>query len=141
MILDFTGGFLSLIQLCLDCVDLNDFTGIYKNWPKLVLAAVTLIFNIFGMVQHYILYPMEYRRSIRASIRMSLKSMPDSPTETNIMTALRSIDIDHSSYGGSDDDVADNNETKILFPLQEMNEKDVMDDGDDYLVVSTMEEP
>ena len=84
---------------------------------------------------------MEYRRSIRASIRMSLKSMPDSPTETNIMTALRSIDIDHSSYGGSDDDVADNNETKILFPLQEMNEKDVMDDGDDYLVVSTMEEP
>lgn len=46
VILDFTGGFLSLVQLCLDCLDLNDFGGIIKNWPKLVLAVVTLLFNV-----------------------------------------------------------------------------------------------
>lgn len=56
VILDFTGGTLSTAQLLLDCLDMNDFSGIYGDIVKFGLGCVSIIFDIIFMVQHYILY-------------------------------------------------------------------------------------
>lgn len=57
IILDFTGGTLSDVQLVLDCAVLNDWTGITGNLTKLALGSVSVIFDLLFMLQHYILYP------------------------------------------------------------------------------------
>lgn len=57
VILDLTGGVLSLLQLVGDCADMKDWTGISGNPAKLALALVTICFDLIFLVQHYILYP------------------------------------------------------------------------------------
>ncbi|KAL7551989.1 hypothetical protein ACHAWF_015199 [Thalassiosira exigua] len=57
VILDFTGGVLSLLQLIGDCADMGDWTGITGNPAKIMLALVTICFDLIFLVQHYILYP------------------------------------------------------------------------------------
>lgn len=59
VILDLTGGFLSLLQLVGDCADMRDWTGITGNPAKLALALVTICFDVIFLVQHYILYPVD----------------------------------------------------------------------------------
>jgi len=56
ILLDFTGGVLSDLQLVLDCADMNDFSGITGNPAKFGLGFVSIIFDIIFMVQHYCLY-------------------------------------------------------------------------------------
>jgi cystinosin len=56
IILDFTGGFLSDLQLVLDCWDLHDFTGITGNIAKFGLGSVSIFFDIIFMLQHYVIY-------------------------------------------------------------------------------------
>ena len=56
IILDFTGGTLSILQLVLDCSDLGDFTGITGNSAKFGLGFVSIIFDICFMMQHYVLF-------------------------------------------------------------------------------------
>ena len=46
VIFDFSGGFLSLMQLYFDCVDMNNFAGILGNWAKFILSLLTLIFDV-----------------------------------------------------------------------------------------------
>lgn len=46
VIFDFQGGLLSLIQLYLDCVDMNNYQGLLGNWAKLVLSFITLLFDV-----------------------------------------------------------------------------------------------
>jgi cystinosin len=57
ILLDFTGGCLSDLQLVLDCADMNDFSGITGNPAKFGLGFVSIIFDVIFMVQHYCLYP------------------------------------------------------------------------------------
>lgn len=57
IILDFTGGLLSNVQLVLDCAALGDFTGITGNLAKLALGSVSVVFDVIFMTQHYVLYP------------------------------------------------------------------------------------
>ena len=57
VILDLTGGILSLLQLVGDCAAMNDWSGIYGNPAKLALSVVTITFDLIFLVQHYILYP------------------------------------------------------------------------------------
>jgi len=54
--LDFSGGFLSLLQLILDSVDLRDFSGIEGNWAKFLLGVFTLIFDTAFLLQHFVFY-------------------------------------------------------------------------------------
>ena len=56
ILLDFTGGCLSDLQLVLDCADMNDFSGITGNPAKFGLGFVSIIFDIIFMIQHYCLY-------------------------------------------------------------------------------------
>ena len=57
VLLDFSGGILSVLQLVLDCVDLNDFTGITGNLAKFGLGFVSILFDVIFILQHYVLYP------------------------------------------------------------------------------------
>lgn len=56
ILLDFTGGLLSLVQLVLDSGFQNDWSGITGNPIKFLLSNVTIFFDLIFMVQHYILY-------------------------------------------------------------------------------------
>ena len=57
ILLDMTGGIFSNLQLVLDCVALNDFSGLTGNIPKLLLGQISIVFDIIFCVQHYVLYP------------------------------------------------------------------------------------
>ena len=56
IILDVVGGVLSIAQLVIDSSLQSDWSGITGNPVKLGLGNVSIFFDIFFMVQHYILY-------------------------------------------------------------------------------------
>lgn len=56
ILLDFTGGFLSLCQLLIDCWVDNDWSGITGNIVKFGLGFVSMFFDLVFMTQHFILY-------------------------------------------------------------------------------------
>mmetsp|Transcript_13892 Transcript_13892/g.33595 ORF Transcript_13892/g.33595 Transcript_13892/m.33595 type:complete len:366 (-) Transcript_13892:1164-2261(-) len=56
IILDFTGGLLSDLQLIFDCKDMHDFSAITGNFAKFGLGSVSIVFDIIFMLQHYVLY-------------------------------------------------------------------------------------
>lgn len=56
ILLDFTGGTLSDLQLVLDCADLKDFSGITHNEVKLALGSLSIVFDLIFLAQHYCLY-------------------------------------------------------------------------------------
>jgi cystinosin len=65
ILLDFTGGCLSIMQLVLDCAEMNDFSGITGNPAKFGLGFVSIFFDLIFMVQHYCLFTNESgRRSV-----------------------------------------------------------------------------
>ena len=35
-----------MIQLVFDCLDMNNFDGIFGNWAKFVLSLITLVFDV-----------------------------------------------------------------------------------------------
>ena len=57
IILDFTGGTLSVAQQIADSADLHDFSGITGNLAKFFLGFVSMFFDVIFFVQHYVLYP------------------------------------------------------------------------------------
>ncbi|GAA6028474.1 hypothetical protein JCM8097_007046 [Rhodosporidiobolus ruineniae] len=56
ILLDFTGGSLSLAQLVLDSWIDQDWRGITGNPGKLGLSFLSLAFDVLFLVQHYVLY-------------------------------------------------------------------------------------
>jgi cystinosin len=56
ILLDFTGGMLSVLQLVFDCSDMGDWTGITGNAAKFGLGNVSIFFDVIFMLQHYVLY-------------------------------------------------------------------------------------
>jgi len=77
VLLDFSGGMLSLLQLVLDCVDLGDWTGITGNWAKFGLSFVSITFDIVFMLQHVVLYPIHNVSSDRSSSSTSTNRRPE----------------------------------------------------------------
>ena len=57
VILDVTGGFLSILQLVIDSSLQKDWSGITGNPIKFALGNITIFFDIILVAQHYILYP------------------------------------------------------------------------------------
>jgi cystinosin len=55
--LDFTGGMLSVLQLCLDAVLQKDWSSVTGDPVKFGLGFASMFFDIIFVVQHYILYP------------------------------------------------------------------------------------
>ncbi|KAF2665601.1 L-cystine transporter-like protein [Microthyrium microscopicum] len=54
ILLDFTGGILSLMQLIIDSSLQGDWSGIIGNPVKLGLSNTSLFFDVIFMVQHYV---------------------------------------------------------------------------------------
>ena len=54
ILLDFTGGFFSFLQLVLEAIDGQHLN---INPVKLVLSIMCMIYDIIFVVQHYCLYP------------------------------------------------------------------------------------
>lgn len=55
-LLDFSGGFLSMIQLLIDSSLQADWSGLTGNPVKFGLANISLLFDIIFITQHYVLY-------------------------------------------------------------------------------------
>ena len=53
ILLDFTGGILSLLQLLLDSSLQDDWSGFFGNPVKLGLSNISLCFDVLFMTQHY----------------------------------------------------------------------------------------
>jgi cystinosin len=56
ILLDFTGGCLSILQLIGDCADRHDFSGITGNPAKFGLGFVSIFFDVIFIFQHYYVY-------------------------------------------------------------------------------------
>lgn len=54
---DFCGGLFSVGQLLLDCWATDDWSGIRGDPLKFGLGLVSMLFDIFFCVQHFVLYP------------------------------------------------------------------------------------
>ncbi|UJR27436.1 hypothetical protein I4U23_008725 [Adineta vaga] len=57
ILLDFTGGLFSLIQMFLLASNYNDWSSIFGSPTKLGLGLFSILFDILFIVQHYLLYP------------------------------------------------------------------------------------
>lgn len=57
VLLDFTGGTLSIVQQIGDSWDLRDFSAVTGNPAKTALGFVSIFFDLIFFLQHYVLYP------------------------------------------------------------------------------------
>jgi len=56
ILLDFSGGWLSLAQLVIDSALQNDWTGLTGNPVKFGLGNITIVFDVIFFLQHYVFY-------------------------------------------------------------------------------------
>jgi len=56
VLLDITGGILSMVQLVIDASFQGDWSGITGNPTKLGLGYISIFFDIIFIIQHYVLY-------------------------------------------------------------------------------------
>jgi cystinosin len=57
VLLDFTGGLLSVLQLVIDCSAAGDWSGAIGDPVKFGLGFASMVYDVVFMVQHYALYP------------------------------------------------------------------------------------
>ena len=56
ILLDFSGGLLSIAQLVIDSLRQGDWSGVTGNPVKLLLGNVSMAYDVVFIVQHYVLY-------------------------------------------------------------------------------------
>jgi hypothetical protein len=56
ILLDFTGGILSVLQMFLLAINYDDWSSIFGSPTKFGLGFFSILFDILFIVQHYILY-------------------------------------------------------------------------------------
>ncbi|KAJ1347024.1 hypothetical protein KIN20_001962 [Parelaphostrongylus tenuis] len=56
ILLDFTGGFMDILQMILQCVNVSNWVAFYGNPVKFGLGLVSICFDIIFIIQHYVLY-------------------------------------------------------------------------------------
>ncbi|XP_071521188.1 cystinosin homolog [Panulirus ornatus] len=78
--LDFTGGTLSIVQMFVLAVNYNDWGSIFGDPTKFGLGLFSIIFDIFFMIQHYILYRGNegYQRNLNSPQPTHSSSLTDS---------------------------------------------------------------
>uniref|UniRef100_A0A131YYR3 Cystinosin n=1 Tax=Rhipicephalus appendiculatus TaxID=34631 RepID=A0A131YYR3_RHIAP len=57
ILLDFTGGTLSMLQMFIIAYNYDDWSSLFGNFTKFGLGAISIMFDVVFMVQHYVLYP------------------------------------------------------------------------------------
>jgi len=61
ILLDFTGGILSVLQMFLLAINYDDWSSIFGSPTKFGLGLFSVLFDILFIVQHYILYRSKRR--------------------------------------------------------------------------------
>ncbi|KAL0476806.1 cystinosin [Acrasis kona] len=56
ILLDFTGGCLSIVQMVIIAINKGDWSAFYSNVPKFALGQLSMAFSVLFIVQHYCLY-------------------------------------------------------------------------------------
>ncbi len=56
ILLDLTGGLLSVVQMFIDSIRKEEWTAFYGNVPKVSLGFLTIFFDLLFIIQHYILF-------------------------------------------------------------------------------------
>lgn len=79
VLLDFTGGTTSLVQLLLQCAVQSDWSQIAGNPVKFGLGFISLFFDVTFMIQHYVIYrePQEAAAAPSAVEAASRGASPD----------------------------------------------------------------
>jgi len=62
ILLDFTGGSLSILQMFLLAYNNDDWKSIFGDFTKFGLGAISIFFDILFMVQHYCLYGQKHHK-------------------------------------------------------------------------------
>eukprot|EP00160_Parvularia_atlantis_P016763 Unigene5478_Nuclearia_a/m.16766 Unigene5478_Nuclearia_a/g.16766 ORF Unigene5478_Nuclearia_a/g.16766 Unigene5478_Nuclearia_a/m.16766 type:complete len:247 (-) Unigene5478_Nuclearia_a:55-795(-) len=88
VLLDFTGGWLSLGQLLIDCWQDNDWSGITGNPVKFFLGLFSIFFDIVFMIQHYVLYTNRSDPSLMYT-RIDAKNEKDDVAELIAKTSIQ----------------------------------------------------
>ncbi|CAF2347582.1 unnamed protein product [Rotaria sp. Silwood2] len=68
ILLDFTGGLFSLLQMFLLSTNYNDWSSIFGSPTKLGLGLFSILFDILFIIQHYILYRTHDRHTKRINV-------------------------------------------------------------------------
>ncbi|GAB6031655.1 hypothetical protein CHUAL_009413 [Chamberlinius hualienensis] len=56
ILLDFTGGTFSMLQMIIDAFNYNDWSSLFGDFTKFALGVISILFDIIFMIQHYALY-------------------------------------------------------------------------------------
>ena len=68
ILLDFTGGILSVLQMFFLAINYNDWSSIFGSPTKLGLGLFSILFDLVFIVQHYILYRPRQSLPLRRSL-------------------------------------------------------------------------
>ncbi|XP_006284149.2 cystinosin homolog [Capsella rubella] len=81
ILLDFTGGVASYMQMLMQSIDQNSWVNFYGNLGKTLLSLITVFFDLIFMLQHYVLYPETKTSKTVESDQESNEPLVDSSQE------------------------------------------------------------
>lgn len=103
ILLDFTGGILSITQMFFLAINYDDWISIFGNFTKFGLGLISMLFDILFVVQHYILYRQQ------GNLEDSTESIP-SPI---ISESVRSNNRAQESKSETSDQPEDDNTSQV----------------------------
>lgn len=85
ILLDFTGGTLSMLQMLLNAYNYDDWASIFGDPTKFGLGLFSVLFDIVFIVQHYVLYkrPKKTIDTVESNLETLLKSPHHAATSTD----------------------------------------------------------
>ncbi|XP_063705282.1 cystinosin homolog isoform X2 [Culicoides brevitarsis] len=75
ILLDFTGGILSMMQMIMNAYNFNDWVSIFGDPTKFGLGLFSVAFDILFIVQHYVLYRDEPKKVSKNSSEEDVKTV------------------------------------------------------------------
>merc|ERR1712107_505188 len=79
VLLDFTGGSLSIIQMILIAYNNDDWSSLFGDPTKFGLGLFSVVFDIFFMLQHYVFYRGNLPHETLQGSNEELKTSPNMP--------------------------------------------------------------
>ncbi|KJH47856.1 Lysosomal Cystine Transporter [Dictyocaulus viviparus] len=107
VLLDFMGGCLDILQMCLQCWNVDDWSAFYGNPVKFGLGLVSTLFDILFITQHYILYrdkdrSSNIKKSCHLTAGISENEDFDCEQENDVQSSKRSCDDKSLSQNKND---------------------------------------
>uniref|UniRef100_A0A0N4Z5J7 Cystinosin homolog n=1 Tax=Parastrongyloides trichosuri TaxID=131310 RepID=A0A0N4Z5J7_PARTI len=89
VICDFTGGFMANVQMILQAVNTNDWTGFLGNPVKFGLGISSMVFDVIFLIQNFCLYPEDEVRDFEDLYYKTEINEPDT-AESSLASSLAS---------------------------------------------------